>query len=98
MLDEKSLKFDTYNVWCGVWYIPTQRELYILNNNGEIIAKFCIVKRTGEWPMWIVHQIANIIPIQTISDSIVKAWQSRTCDQLVDTSIEMHRRSAFLDN
>jgi hypothetical protein len=100
MLNEKSLRFDTYNVWCGVWFIPTHRELYILNNDGEIIAKFCVTDRTGEWPMWTIHQIANVVPVdkKAAFDSIVRIWQLRISDRLVDIGIKSHRRSAALDN
>jgi hypothetical protein len=100
ILDAKSLKFDTYNIWCGIWYIPTSRELYIVNNDSEIIAKFYIAERTGMWPMWMVRQIVNIIPEAKKAevDSIIRAWALRVADQLVDTHIKSPKRSAILDN
>jgi len=103
MLDPQTIKFDKYNMWAKVWYIPTPSTLHITDYDGNIVAKYCLVHREGEWPMWIFQCIANVADVKNKAaiDSIVHAWETRVSD-LVDTSIQsqlraQHRRSAILD-
>ncbi|MFA5766948.1 MAG: hypothetical protein WC919_03430 [Candidatus Paceibacterota bacterium] len=99
MLDPQTIKFDKYNVWAKVWYIPTSSELYITDYDGNVVAKYYHIYRKGEWPMWIFKCIANVADVKhkAAIDSIVHAWETRVTD-LVDTNIQsQRRRSAILD-
>jgi hypothetical protein len=84
MLDPKTIVFDKPNSWRGLWYLPTYGELYIINLDGEMVAKVCLTKREGEWPMWFLSRIAKILPIdkEQTFEMIVHAWGMRVIDYL----------------
>lgn len=104
MLDPQSIALDKWNIWCRQWFIPTHRDLNFINNDGTLVAKLCVVERTGEWPMWVFECIANVLPIEKRAafDAIVRAWEIRIADEMsAELSVEIeltHRRSALLDN
>ena len=99
MLDPATIRFDSFNTWREIWYYPTHRELYVLGSDGDVAAKLCLVKRDGEWPMWIFKTIASAInpKRQQGYDMIVKAWETRILDRINSATNSHPRRSAHLN-
>ena len=100
MLNPESIIFDKWNVWCGLWFIPSIYDLNFLDNDGTLVAKLFVIECPGEWPAWAFRYIANTLPIckKAAFDSIVRAWKIRIIDELSTDAELSHRQNALMDD